>query len=197
MQTEHKLTTVKTMTSKAMLKPAPAVLSAEEREEKIQYLVNYFRLTFRTDLAYAEFMRECEEIDEAEAYDETVMLNYSTYARCGSDEEMEEYHEEFKALGAEEKFLECCIDYYKDVNVELKFNRHKVESKLKLLAKEEQALLPFDKKKKRWIRNRRRPLEANLDLVLRKKKEVEKKLSDLYNALKTLKESKNQTEVIK
>ena len=197
MQTEHKLTTVKPMTSKAMLKPAPAVLSAEEREEKIQYLVNYFRLTFRTDLAYAEFMRECEEIDEAEAYDEAVMLNYSTYARCGSDEEMEEYHEEFKALGAEEKFLECCIDYYKDVNVELKFNRHKVESKLKLLAKEEQALLPFDKKKKRWIRNRRRPLEANLDLVLRKKKEVEKKLSDLYNALKTLKESKNQTEVIK
>ena len=197
MQTEHKLTTVKIMTSKAMLKPAPAVLSAEEREEKIQYLVNYFRLTFRTDLAYAEFMREYEEIDEAEAYDEAVMLNYSTYARCGSDEEMEEYHEEFKALGAEEKFLECCIDYYKDVNVELKLNRHKVESKLKLLAKEEQALLPFDKKKKRWIRNRRRPLEANLDLVLRKKKEVEKKLSDLYNALKTLKESKNQTEVIK
>ena len=197
MQTEHKLTTVKTMTSKAMLKSAPAVLSAEEREEKIQYLVNYFRLTFRTDLAYAEFMREYEEVDEDEAYDEAVMLNYSTYARCGSDEEMEEYHEEFKALGAEEKFLECCIDYYKDVNVELKFNRHKVESKLKLLAKEEQALLPFDKKKKRWIRNRRRPLEANLDLVLRKKKEVEKKLSDLYNALKTLKESKNQTEVIK
>ena len=197
MQTEHKLTTVKPMTSKAMLKPAPAVLSAEEREEKIQYLVNYFRLTFRTDLAYAEFTRECEEIDEAEAYDEAVMLNYSTYARCGSDDEMEEYHEEFKALGAEEKFLECCIDYYKDVNVELKLNRHKVESKLKLLVKEEQALLPFDKKKKRWIRNRRRPLEANLDLVLRKKKEVEKKLSDLYNALKTLKESKNQTEVIK
>lgn len=197
MQTEHKLTTVKTMTSKAMLKPAPVVLSAEEREEKIQYLVNYFRLTFRTDLAYAEFMREYEEVDEDEAYDEAVMLNYSTYARCGSDEEMEEYHEEFKALGAEEKFLECCIDYYKDVNVELKLNRHKVESKLKLLAKEEQALLPFDKKKKRWIRNRRRPLEANLDLVLRKKKEVEKKLSDLYNALKTLKESKNQTEVIK
>lgn len=197
MQTEHKLTTVKTMTSKAMLKPASAVLSAEEREEKIQYLVNYFRLTFRTDLAYAEFMREYAEVDEDEAYDEAVMLNYSTYARCGSDEEMEEYHEEFKALGAEEKFLECCIDYYKDVNVELKLNRHKVESKLKLLAKEEQALLPFDKKKKRWIRNRRRPLEANLDLALRKKKEVEKKLSDLYNALKTLKESKNQTEVIK
>ena len=50
---------------------------------------------------------------------------------------------------------------------------------------------------KRFIRNRRRPVEANYDLTLSKKTQVEKKLTELRKSLKRLKEARTQTEIIK
>ena len=155
-------------------------------------------MSFRTDYAYEEFLRESEGIDSEDCYDELVNNNdYYSYARCGTDEEMEEFRESFKALNAEEKFIECCIDYYKDVNTELKVSIFKLKSKLKVFDDKESSILPFDKKMKRFIRNRRRPVEANYDLTLSKKTQVEKKLTELRKSLKRLKEARTQTEIIK
>ena len=178
--------------SETELKPVVISLSAEEREERIQYLVNLFRLTFRTDYGFMEFIRDTDDIQsEYYYYEEVTGLDYGCYARYGSEEEMEEYRAKFQALDAEDKFIECCIDYYKDVNTELKVSLHKLKAKLKVLANKQAEALPFDKKKKHWIRNRRRPLEDNLDVRLRKKQEVEKKLAELYKARKALKQNKD------
>ena len=172
-------------------------LTAEEREEKIMYLVNLFRLTFRTDYAYAEAIREDKEIKPEEYYDESLMLDYYSYARCGSDEEMEEYRAKFKALGAEEKFLECCLDYYKDVNVELKISRRKLESKLKIVAIEQAKVLFFDKKAKHRYRNRRRVLEPKLEITMAKLAEVRQKINELRKSLMKLRANQKQNEMIK
>ncbi|MBQ7973393.1 MAG: hypothetical protein IJ295_00330 [Clostridia bacterium] len=189
-----KLTTFKVAISKSKELKKP-VLSPEEREESIQHLVNLFRLTFRTDYDYMETIRDSED---AEGYfDDVCTVGYSVSARSGSDEEMEEYRAKFKALDAEAKFIECCIDYYKDVNTELKYSCNMLMSKLKLLKKELGEVLPSDKEKKRWIRNRHQTLEERLDLTLTKKAEVGKILNELYRSLQLLKGNNQQNESIK
>lgn len=170
-------------------------MSPEEREERIMYLVNLFRLSFRTDYAYNDAVRGDKTIEPDEYYDECVTLDYGSYARCGSDEEMEGYRADFKELGAEAKFVECCLDYYKDVNTELKFSRSKIESKLKMLAIEETKVLSFDKKKKRWIRNRRRALNEKLELTMRKITEVRQKINELRAELGQFVNSEKQPEI--
>lgn len=197
MDSKRKLTTINVITNSNQLKQPVIVsgLTAEEHEEKIMYLVNLFRLSFRTDYAYCESIRKTKDIEPVEYYDECVMLDYGSYARCGSDEEMEEYRAKFKALDAEEKFIECCLDYYKDVNVELKFSRRNIESKLKILAIEQTKLSSFDKKKKRWIRNRRRPLEERLEITVAKIADVRRKLNELRKSLMELKANQKQPEI--
>lgn len=192
-----KLTTFKVAISKDndLKKPLLSPEESEKREESIQYLVNLFRLTFHTDYDYMETIRDSEDAEDY--FDSVYALDYSVFARSGSDEEMEDYRAKFKALDAEAKFFECCIDYYKDVNTELKYSCNKLMSKLKLLKKELGEVLPFDKKKKRWIRNRCRPLEERLDLTLTKKAEVGKILNELYRSLQLLKGSNQQNESIK
>lgn len=170
-------------------------LTPEEREEKVMYLVNLFRLSFRTDYAYADAIRDDKTIEPVEYYDECVTLDYGSYARCGSDEEMEDYRAEFKALGAEDKFVECCLDYYKDVNTELKISRSKIEAKLKMLEIEQTKVLSFDKKKKHWIRNRRRSLEPRLELTMSKITEVRQKINELRKSLMELRANQKQPEI--
>jgi len=179
------------------INPLVDSMSPEEREERIMYLVNLFRLSFRTDYAYDDAIRGDKTIEPVEYCDECVKLDYGSYVRCGTDEEMEDYRAKFKALGAEEKFIECCIDYYKDVNTELKFSLRKIESKLNMLAIEEAKVLSFDKKKKHRFRNHRRVLEAKLEIIMPKIAAVRTKINELRSSLIELKAHKKQPGIIK
>lgn len=105
-------------------------LSDTERADKIQYLKNLFRLSFRTNTAYEECMREAT--DEDQYYEACLELsvdgNPAGFGR--DDEELEDFRADFQKLGAEDEFVQCCIDYYEDVMQELKHKYPHLQEKL-------------------------------------------------------------------
>lgn len=96
-------------------------LSKKEREERLQYLKGMFRLSFRTNLAMLETLNapDSEFSDDEDDYDCVTDFAYDEPSR-GDEEEMAEFRADFKAIDAEDVFIQLCIDYYQDVLAEMK-----------------------------------------------------------------------------
>lgn len=145
---KHKLSKVKAVTGSKKQKGQGSAcqnMSAEEREERIQYLIGLFRLSFRTSQQYAEGI---DAIEPDDYYDNAVDCSMEQRAGFGFDDDIEDFRADFKALDAENKFIECCLDYYQDVVTETKTHLEKDQKRLIALRKEMADGL-LDKKSKR------------------------------------------------
>lgn len=135
-----------------------------ERAARIQYLKDLFRLSFRTHTAYEECLRET--MDEVEFSEERLEYAWEgDTAGFGGDDEAElaDFRADFQKLGAEDVFVQCCIDYYEDVKHELAL---KIQRSQKRLPRESSA---------EQLRMRERII-----LNLKHQKQVEEKLRELY-----------------
>lgn len=162
----------------------PVAMSPDEREEKIQYLVDLFRLSFRTHESYVDNLLS-EEHDLDESYDGAVDFSSSYPSGVNvDDEEIEDFRADFIALDAEDRFTQCCLEYYQDVANELRNSYQKISKQLSSLLTELNELLPLENKKKRWIKNREKPLQERLELTAVYQARIEEKLNALRKSTK-------------
>lgn len=117
---------------KTKAKLSTLALSAAEREERLGYLVNLFRLSYRTHKSYDDTLTD-QGMRADDFYDERVNFALGSPAGFDDDEGMEDFRADFQKLGAEDKFIQCCIDYYEDVLDELKMLNHNTQGKLSAL----------------------------------------------------------------
>ena len=116
--------------NKQMRVAAQDNLTPAEREARIAYLVNLFRLSFRTNKQYEESLSESMSSDDF--HDDRVDFSMGEPAgfRDADVAEMEDLRVQFQRLGAEDKFNQCCLDYYQDVLDELQARNAYWQNKL-------------------------------------------------------------------
>ena len=159
-------------------------LTEAEREERIQYLVDLFRLSFRTT---QQFGNTFEELHPDDYYDSVVDCAIEQTAGFGCDDEMEDFRADFQALGAEDRFNQCCIDYYEDVLAETKMRIEDDERRLRSLQTEmKDETLILDKKTRRSNLNEQARLEERIKLNHNHQAVVEQKLQMLLKPVKII-----------
>ncbi|MCM1404560.1 MAG: hypothetical protein NC133_03640 [Prevotella sp.] len=92
-----------------------------EREERLQYLRTQFRLTFRSgeDLIMANQVAE----DEDEDYDCVTAASFDEINHPDDAVDMEQWRADFRAINAEDEFIELCLEFYQGMLVETQANR--------------------------------------------------------------------------
>ncbi len=188
MKDDHKLSKVKPTVDgkKQQLKTL-----ISEREEEIQFLVDEFRRTFHTSQQYEMAFAD---IDPDDYYDAIVDRSMEEYAGVGGDDDIEDFRAAFQMLGAEDKFNQCCIDYYQDVLAETKThiaNDKKLLSVLRAEMSDESVVL--DKKTKRSNLNEQARLEERIELNSAEQVRTEQKLQKLLKSNQTtIEDAKNK-----
>lgn len=96
-------------------------LTGDEREARLQYLKDLFRLSFRTNLGMAEAINDTDSDFKGDDDDYDCMTEFAPDepSGCGDDEDMAEFRADFQALDAEDEYLQLCLDYYRDVLAEM------------------------------------------------------------------------------
>lgn len=157
-------------------------LTEAEREERIQYLVDLFRLSFRTT---QQFGNTFEELHPDDYYDSVVDCAIEQTAGFGYDDEMEDFRADFQALDAEDRFNQCCIDYYEDVLTETKMRIEGDERRLRgLRAEMKDETLILDKKTRRSNLKEQARLEERIELNRTEQIRTEQKLQKFLKSIK-------------
>lgn len=190
---QKKLSKIKTINCKVN-ESKQALLTAEQREERVQYFVDLFRLTFRAHLSFTNSIIKDKNVSLDEYYDDFVD---SESGLGGTEDEMEDFRADFKTLNAEDRFIQCCIDYYQDVIVELNSSLTKLTKELKTLTDQLGSMSSFEQKKKRWIKNQCKSLEERVELTQKEQTQVDQKLKALRQELKNLQTKFSKDELIK